>query len=179
MKDRELERVLRDVNRELATWMQTAGPRSMVTAELMPGTLEVEHLRERFYDPVAHKGPPALADVSDAAPAAPTLGALREQGGPLLVELRDALVAAFGAGEAASVGMAFNSFDASLRRPVEILGLLQLYAQLSTPGGPAGQESFETVRPDGSVRFFDVPRRNLTDDDTAALAAQKLGSQHD
>ncbi|MBG6213817.1 MAG: DUF3375 domain-containing protein [Cryobacterium sp.] len=179
VKDRELERVLRDVNRELATWMQTARPRSTVTAELMPGTLEVEHLRERFYDPVAHTGPPALADVSGAAPAAPSLGDLRQQGGPLLEELRDALVAAFGAGEAASVGVAFNGFDASLRRPVEILGLLQLAAQLSTPIGPIGLESFTTVRPDGSVRLFDVPRRILTDDDTAALAAQDLGSQHD
>ena len=177
VKDRELERVLRDVNRELATWMQTAGPRSTVTAELMPGTLNVEHLHERFYDPVAHRAPPALADVSDAAPVAPSLDALRQQGGPLLEELRDALVAAFGAGEAASVGSAFNGLDASLRRPVEILGLLQLAAQLSP--GAAGVENFETVRPDGSVRFFEVPRLILTDDDTAALAAQNLGSEHD
>ena len=177
VKDRELERVLRDVNRELATWMQTAGPRSTVTAELMPGTLNVEHLHERFYDPVAHRAPPALADVSDAAPVAPSLDALRQQGGPLLEELRDALVAAFGAGEAASVGSAFNGLDASLRRPVEILGLLQLAAQLSPEA--AGVENFETVRPDGSVRFFEVPRLILTDDDTAALAAQNLGSEHD
>jgi hypothetical protein len=179
VKDRELELVLRGVNRELAVWMQTAGPRSTVTTELMPGTLEVEHLRERFYDPVAHLGPPALADVSDAAPAAPSLGDLRLQGGPLLEDLRDALVAAVAAGEAASVGSAFNSFGASLRRPVEILGLLQLAAQLGTSAGPVSLESFEAIRPDGSVRVFDVPRRILTDDDTAALAAQNLGSQHD
>ncbi len=179
VKDRELERTLRDINRELATWMQTAGPRSTVTAEIMPGTLELEHLRERFYDPLAHKGPPALADVSAAAPVAPTLDSLRQQGGPLLEDLRDALVAAFGAGEAASIGRAFNGFDAILRRPVEILGLLQLTAQLSEQQGPAGLESFETVRPDGSVRIFDVPRRILTDDDTAALIAQNLGSQHE
>ncbi|MDJ0378233.1 DUF3375 domain-containing protein [Cryobacterium sp. PH31-L1] len=183
VKDRELERVLRDINRELATWMQTAGPRSTVTAELMPGTLEVEHLRERFYDPVAHRAPPALADVSSTAPAAPSLGDLRQQGGPLLEELRDALVAAFagGSGEeaAASVGGLFNGFDGSLRRPVEILGLLQLAAQLSPTADSAGLESFETVRPDGSVRLFDVPRRILTDDDAAALAAQNLGYQHE
>ncbi|WP_166789901.1 DUF3375 family protein [Cryobacterium sp. TMT1-2-2] len=187
VKDRELERVLRDINRELATWMQTAGPRATVTAELMPGTLDVEHLRERFYDPVAHRAPPALIDVSAAAPAAPSLGDLRQQGGPLLEELRDALVAAFGAGsvagsgagEAASVGGLFNGFDVILRRPVEILGLLQLAAQLSQTTDSTGLESFETVRPDGSVRLFDVPRRILTDDDTAALAAQNLGYQHE
>jgi hypothetical protein len=182
VKDRELERVLRDINRELATWMQTAGPRSTVTAELMPGVFEAPHLRERFYDPVAHLGPAALVDVSAAAPPAPSLDNLRQQGGPLLEEMRDALVAAFGAGfgvGTASVGGLFNSFDAGLRRPVEILGLLQLAAQLADPGGATGLESFETVRPDGSVRVFDVPRRILTDDDAAALAAQKLGSQHE
>ncbi|SEN78172.1 MULTISPECIES: DUF3375 family protein [Cryobacterium] len=187
VKDRELEHVLRDINRELATWMLTAGPRSTVTAELMPGRLEVEHLRERFYDPVAHRGPPALVDVSSAAPAGPSLGDLRQQGGPLLEELRDALVAAFaagsgaasGAGEAASVGSAFNALDASLRRPVEILGLLQLAAQLGVPAVQPGLESFETVRPDGSVRVFDLPRRTLTNDDMAALAAQNLGSEHE
>jgi len=183
VKDRELERTLREINRELATWMQTAGPRSTVTTELMPGTLEVEHLRERFYDPLAHTGPPALDDVSAAAPAAPTLTTLRQQGGPLLEDVRDALVAAFGPGTEpgapTSIGTAFNRFDASLRRPVEILGLLQLAAQLSEPVGPVSWEIFETVRPDGAVRLFDVPRRTLTDDDAAALIDWNLGAHHD
>jgi len=192
VKDRELERLLREINKELAVWMETAGPRSTVTAELMPGTLELEHLRERFYDPGAHKAPPPLEDVSAFAPEPPTLDAMRTQGGPLLAELRDAMVTAFTANGAASVGDAFNSLEPAMRRPVEILGLLQLATQVDavdrtdaaasparsdSPG--SGTEDFETVRPDGSRRTFRVPRITLTDDDTAALAALNYGSDHD
>lgn len=183
VKDRELERTLREINQELATWMHTAGPRSTVTAELMPGTLTVEHLRERFYDPLAHRSPPPLADVSATAPEALSLNTLRQQGGPLLSELRDALVAALRPGtdrfDAPSVGEAFNGLEASLRRPVEILGLLQLAAQLSHTPDPTTLETYTTVRPDGSVRLFELPRRTLTDDDTAALTLQNLGFHHE
>lgn len=192
VKDRELERLLREINKELAIWMETAGPRSTVTAELMPGTLELEHLRERFYDPGAHKAPPPLDDVSAFAPEPQTLDAMRTQGGPLLGELRDAIVSAFTTEGAASVGDAFNRLEPALRRPVEILGLLQLATQVDAVTGtdasgaaesaaPASveTESFDTVRPDGSLRTFTVPRITLTDADTAALAALNYGPDHD
>ena len=179
VKDRELERLLRDINKELATWMQTAGPRSSVTAELMPGTLEVEHLRERFYDPAAHLAPPALEDVSDDAPEPPSLDDMRKQGGPLLEELRDAIVTAFAEGDAASVGDAFNDLDASLRRPVEILGMLQIATQVDAVSRAQTLERFETVRPDGSIRSFAVPRIILNEDETAALSALNYGPDHD
>jgi len=194
VKDRELERLLREINKELAVWMETAGPRSTVTAELMPGTLELEHLRERFYDPGAHKAPPPLEDVSAYAPEPPSLDAMRTQGGPLLEELRDAIVTAFTDGAATTVGAAFNSLEPALRRPVEILGLLQIATQIdavhsapsagsdeSTESAPTSgdSETFETVRPDGSRRTFTVPRITLTDDDTAALAALNYGSDDD
>lgn len=188
VKDRELERLLREINKELATWMQTAGPRSTVTAELMPGTLEVEHLRERFYDPARHHSPPALEDVSDYAPEPPSLDELRQQGGPRLGEMRDALVSAFVRGGAASVGDAFNELAASMRRPVEILGMLQIATQVDAVHR-ADQvdavhradtvEMFETVRPDGSRRLFEVPRIMLNDDKTAALSALNYGPDDD
>ncbi|TFD75233.1 DUF3375 domain-containing protein [Cryobacterium sp. Sr8] len=179
VKDRELERLLREINKELATWMQTAGPRSAVTAELMPGTLEVEHLRERFYDPAAHLPPPDLEDVSDDAPEPPSLDDMRKQGGPLLEELRDAIVTAFTDGDAASVGDAFNDLDANLRRPVEILGMLQIATQIDAVSRAQTLERFETVRPDGSIRSFEVPRIMLTEHETAALAALNYGPDHD
>jgi hypothetical protein len=199
VKDRELERLLREVNKELARWMETAGPRATVTAELMPGTLEINHLREKFYDPDAHVPPPPLDDVSDEAPEPPSLDEMRTQGGPLLDDVRAALVRALESGEATSLGDAFNSLSPDLRRPVEILGLLQLATQISerdisavdtaageysdsgpdgpSPGAstdpkPALLERFETVRPDGSPRAFHVPRIILTPTESAALAAQ-------
>ena len=179
VKDRELERLLRDINKELATWMQSAGPRSSVTAELMPGTLDVEHLRERFYDPAAHLPPPALEDVSGAAPEPPSLDDMRKQGGPLLDELRDAIVTAFAQGDAASVGDAFNHLDANLRRPVEILGMLQIATQIDAVSRAQTLERFDTVRPDGSIRSFEVPRITFTEDETAALSALNYGPDHD
>lgn len=179
VKDRELERLLRDINKELATWMETAGPRSTVTAELMPGTLEVEHLRERFYDPVAHRAPPTLEDVSDDAPEPPSLDDMRKQGGPLLEEMRDAIVTAFSEGDAASVGEAFNDLDVRMRRPVEILGMLQIATQIDAVNRALAVERFETVRPDGSSRSFEVPRIILTEDETAALSALNYGPEHD
>jgi hypothetical protein len=175
VKDRELERLLRDINRELATWMETAGPRSSVTAPLLPATLDVEHLRERFYDPQAHLPPRPLEDVSEDAPEPPSLADMRKQGGPLVSELQLALAAALESGSAGSVGEVFNALE-PLRRPVEILGLLQLAAQVqalegtesteSTPGaagtegieGTDAGELFQTVRPDGTTRTFAVPR---------------------
>jgi hypothetical protein len=179
VKDRELERLLREINKELATWMTTAGPRSTVTAELMPGTLEMDHLREKFYDPAAHVPPPPLEDVSLDAPVAPSLVDIRKQGGPLLDELRHALLTALTDAPALSIGDAFNSLSAPLRRPVEILGLLQLATQVTPLDGSEVLDTFETVRPDGSRRSFTVPRIILDNDETAALSALDNGIHHD
>jgi len=179
VKDRELERLLREINKEIATWMLTAGPRSVVTAELMPGTLDVEHLRERFYDPTMHAAPPALDDVSLDAPQPSSLDDMRQQGGPLLDEMRLALLSAFSAGEATSVGEAFNGLTENLRRPVEILGMLQMATQIDAVHRAEAVETFETVRPDGSRRRFSVPRIMLTEHETAALAALNSGPDDD
>jgi len=183
VKDRELERLLREINKELATWMETAGPRSTVTTELMPGTLDVEHLRERFYDPGAHLAPPDLDDVSGDAPEPDSLEAMRTQGGPLLDDTRLALVsascAAILAGTGISIGDAFNGLADGLRRPVEILGLLHLATQLGAVHQDEVVEAFDTVRPDGTARSFSVPRIVLNAHDTAALAALNSGPDHD
>ncbi|MEA9999561.1 DUF3375 family protein, partial [Cryobacterium sp. RTS3] len=179
VKDRELERLLREINKELAVWMETAGPRSTVTAELMPGVLDVEHLRERFYDPLNHRPPPDLEDVSEYAPEPPSLDEMRRQGGPMLERMRDALVMFRGTGDTVSVGAAFNDLEPALRRPVEILGMLQIATQVDALSRAHQLESFETVRPDGSRRTFSVPRIILNDDETAALAALNYGTDHD
>jgi hypothetical protein len=101
---------------------------------------------------------------------------MRQQGGPLLEEMRDALVTAFSTGDAASVGAAFNALAVTLRRPVEILGMLQIATQVGAVHRAEAVENFETVRPDGSVRSFTVPRIMLTEEETAALAAIPYGA---
>ncbi|WP_051753653.1 DUF3375 family protein [Streptosporangium amethystogenes] len=171
IKERELEVLLRDINKELATWMQSAGPRAAVPLELMPRTLDITHLRERFYDPGVETPPPPLGDTSHDAPEPPSLEDIRMQGGPLLEQLRLAIVAAFADGKTDSVGEAFNGLEPELRRPVEILGLLHMATQIDVLEHEQSAELYETIRPDGSLRDFRVPRMTLNEQETAALAA--------
>lgn len=178
VKDRELEGLLRDINKELVAWMQTAGPQSKVRAELMPGTLDAPHLRERFFDPQAHVAPAALADVSQHAPQALSLDEMRKQGGPQLAEMREALREAISAHNDladASLGDLFNELGPELRRPVEILGLMQLATQLDAVTHE-GAEQYTSIRPDGTERTFAVPRITFNDDETSALEALNSGA---
>lgn len=186
VKDRELEGLLRDINKELVTWMQTAGPQARVHAEIMPGNLDTPHLRERFYDPESHVPPAALADVSQHAPEVLSLDEMRKQGGPQLLEMREALVDALGGRGAnsdhasdASIGDVFNGLAPELRRPVEILGLMQLATQLDAVSHAGPVEKYLTVRPDGTQRTFEVARITLNDDETAALEALNSGANSD
>ncbi|MEO5876308.1 MAG: DUF3375 family protein [Streptosporangiaceae bacterium] len=176
IKERELESLLRVVNKELATWMHSAGPRSTIPLELMPGTMVIAHLRERFHDPGSETPPPPLADVSGSAPEPPCLEDIRKQGGPLLDQVRDAVVKAFLRGGVKSAGEAFNGLEVELRRPVEILGLLHMATQIDALRREQVVEMFETVRPDSTSRIFAAPRITLDEQETAALAALNSGS---
>lgn len=179
VKERELETLLREINKGLAAWMRSAGPRSTVPIELMPGTPEIEHLRERFHDPGSEVPPPPLEDVSEDAPEPPSLDELRKQGGPLLDQMREAVLGAFTDGDLESVGEAFNGLEADLRRPVEILGLLHMATQIGVLDRAQAVETFKTIRPDNTCRTFEVPRITLDEHDTAALSALNDGSGHD
>lgn len=158
-RDRELDATLRQLDSELAAWLDGTGPRAHVDLPLLPERVEVEHLRERFYDPQEHAGVAGLQDVSDQRPADLSVESLRSLGGPSLGQLRFAVQEALAAPDrAASLGELFATLDDELRRPVEILGLLHVAA--NTRGlPPAGQEreSFVAVRPDGTRREFLVP----------------------
>ena len=164
-RDRELEQTLRQVESELMTWMATTGPRATLDVPLLPGRASVDHLRERFYDPADDVLPDRItpADPDDAPPV--SLAGLMAEGGPQLVSLRrrldDALTSLLPAG---SLGELFDGFEASLRRPVEIFGLLHLAADRDWETEDA-VETFAAVRPDGSRRTFTVPRTPLPDPD--------------
>ncbi len=164
-RDRELEQTLRQVESELMTWMATTGPRATLDVPLLPARASVDHLRERFYDPADDVLPDRItpADPDDAPPV--SLAGLMAEGGPQLVSLRrrldDALTSLLPAG---SLGELFDGFEASLRRPVEIFGLLHLAADRDWETEDA-VETFAAVRPDGSRRTFTVPRTPLPDPD--------------
>jgi len=164
-RDRELEQTLRQVESELMTWMATTGPRASHDVPLLPPRAGVDHLRERFYDPADDVLPERIvaADPSDAPPV--SLAGLMAQGGPQLSSLRqrldDALTSLLPVG---SLGELFDGLEPSLRRPVEIFGLLHLAAGHAWESEDES-ESFAALRPDGSRRTFTVPRTPLPDPD--------------
>ena len=164
-RDRELEQTLRQVESELMAWMATTGPRATHDVPLLPARASVEHLRERFHDPADDRLPERItaADPDDAPPV--SLAALMAQGGPRLSALRERLDGTLGSLlPAGSLGDLFDGLEPSLRRPVEIFGLLHLAADRDwTPEETL--EVYAALRPDGSRRTFAVPRTPLPDPD--------------
>jgi hypothetical protein len=169
LHERELDRVLRGIGRELAKWMETAGPRTAVPLDLLPPTLKVVHFRERFWDPASAAPPPPLEEAEDDASVPPTIEELRMQGGPSLDRLREALIDAFTRGDSDTVGRLFNRMPVALRRPVEILGLLHLVSHVDALRDDTGTEVFEAVRPNGQRREFFAPTMSLTPAEVTAL----------
>jgi hypothetical protein len=170
IKNRELDQVLRGIDRELRGWMQEAKSRSAVEVELLPSSLEVEHLRTRLFDTDSERAPEPLEDVSADAPPPLSLAELRQQGGPSLADLRTQLETAMGAGDVATAAALFNDLPVDLRRPVELLGLMHLLSGMDVPlTSTDDRELVEAVRPDGSRRDFLMPNVSLT---TAAAQAE-------
>lgn len=165
VRDRQLEQTLRQVEYELMGWMATTGPRATHDVPLLPARASVDHLRERFYDPADDVLPDRIS-VSDPADAPPvSLAELMSQGGPQLGELRarvDATLASLL--PAGSLGELFEQLEPSLRRPVEIFGLLHLAAAREWAADD-DVEDFAAIRPDGTRRTFTVPRTPLPDPD--------------
>jgi len=163
VRDRELEQALRSIESELMTWVARTGPRAVVELPLLPPRAFVDHLRERFHDPADDRLPEPLA-AGPATSADPvSLRDLVVQGGPRIGALREQLEAARGKPEpASSLGEVFADLPEDLRRPVEILGLLQLAAQEQL-AADRDVEIYRTRRPDGSERAFAVPRVPLPD----------------
>lgn len=155
-RDRELASVLRDLELELTSWMQSAGPRTRIPMELIPGRLDVSHLRERFYDPAEDVALPPLTEAG-RTPDAPTLEELRLRGGPSHLELRSAIESALELADDVTLASVFNALPDELRRPVEVLGLFPLtHTHGLEESGTT--EVLDTVRPDGSRRRLRIPQ---------------------
>ncbi|WP_285027866.1 DUF3375 domain-containing protein [Plantibacter sp. ME-Dv--P-122b] len=169
VQDRELDTTLRALNQRLGIWMRTAGPRATVDLPLLPETIDIEHLRERFYDPDVEVAPPPITTTVERTDgAAMSLDILRSQGGPLLDELRAGLLDAVTSG-AEDAHAAFSGLDPELRRPVELFGLVHLMTQLGTYDEQAPRRRYETVRPDGTTTAFELPAFPLGEAGVAAL----------
>lgn len=180
LQERELDRVLRGIERELAKWMETAGPRATVPIELLPPTMKVGHFRDRLWDPASAAPPPPLDKVEDDTPEPPTVEELRMQGGPSLDDLRAALIDTFTTDtDTDTVGRLFNDLPTELRRPVEILGLLHVVSRVDALNDDTGVEVYEAIRANGDCRSFLVPTVSLTRAEVAALAGLTLEGDAD
>ncbi|MGK9147031.1 DUF3375 domain-containing protein [Plantibacter flavus] len=157
VQDRELDTTLRALNQRLGIWMRTAGPRTTVDVQLLPASIDIEHLRERFHDPDVDTAPPPISSAATRADGpAMSLDSLRSQGGPLLEELRAGLIAGTAAG-ASDAHTVFSGLDEELRRPVELFGLVHLMSGLGAYDEAAPRRRYETVRPDGTTAAFELP----------------------
>ena len=168
IRNRELDAVLRGIDREMRTWMQSARARHHVDVELIPPGLDMAAVRFKTYDPDNERAPEPLEDVSHEAPAALSLDEIRKQGGPSLDQLRQRIDEKLTAGDLESAGGLFNSLPDELRRPVEILGLLHLFTRMGAQIDPALRESVSAVRPDGTTRRFLMPTSTMQETQNAS-----------
>jgi hypothetical protein len=181
LRERELDEALRRCRSELSSLMAASGPRSRAGIALDLPSLEVAHLRQRFYNPDDHIPPPPLADTEAEAVAATSLEELRRQGGPNLGAFRELVVTALLGQEAISAGEIFASADDNLKRPVEVFGLLHIAAATGAAELRDSGETdlFEAVRPDGTGRSFTTTRTVFTHEQLGAIEAADLDGTHD
>jgi Protein of unknown function (DUF3375) len=169
-RDRELDATLRQLDAEVGRWLATSGPRAVMPLPLLPARTGVEHLRERFYDAIAEAPPPPLPVAPIGDHPTVSLEVLRQQGGPTFDALRLALQEALAQPDPlVSLGTIFDGLEASLKRPVEILGLLHLATSREDLVRHRDEEDFTAVRPDGTIRRLRGPR--LAPDSVGAPSA--------
>jgi hypothetical protein len=160
VRDRELDAVLRSINRRLATLMDTGSARDRVPLGLLPPVAEVGTLRERFHDPDSDAVPPPIEEPDDDVFDELDVESLRRHGGPLLAELR-AVLRSSTAGTSAG---AFHELPPEQRRPVELFGLAHLLTGRTDFETAATAVAHRTVRPDGTTVTFTMPTAELADD---------------
>ncbi|MBU8579994.1 DUF3375 family protein [Brevibacterium luteolum] len=162
IRNRELDETLRGIDQQLRLWMQHATVRDQVDIELIPSTLELDMLKLRTFDPDNERAPEPLADVTAEAPEVQSLEEVRQQGGPSLTDLRQRITSLIDSDEhTPTAAVLFNDLPDDLKRPVEILGILHLFAQLDAELDVTHPELVTSQRPDGTYRSFLIPRSTL------------------
>lgn len=156
VEDRELDRVLMQLEAALGPWMQSAGPRVEIPAALLPESAEIAYFREKFYDAAADVPLDPLDDTEPERPDTLSLDDLRRYGGPHLDELSAALdVGAEGDWTVAT--HVFPNLPDDVRRPVDALGMLHLVADRADLMRTGRTEQYLTRRPDGTEQVLVMP----------------------
>ncbi|WP_291054907.1 DUF3375 domain-containing protein [Herbiconiux sp.] len=157
LRDRQIDDLLRDVIAGLHAW---SGAGAVEPVRSMP-LLDLGHLRQAVSDIRPPGSPAPLTQAVDVEFADVDS---RAWGGPRYAEL-EAYVA--GLGEVFDLAAAFTDAAADTRRPVDLLGLLEI-AHRNGMSESAEVSMVEAVRPDGTTRrfaFAAVTARTTKEDD--------------
>ncbi|OXR41116.1 hypothetical protein B7C42_06886 [Nocardia cerradoensis] len=151
MRDRQVDELLRDVVVGLRREMRDMRRGEVIDPLRRLPTLDIEHLRQTVSDPRPAVPPPPLAEWDyDTTPPIDT----RAWGGPNYLALEEYLSCYLAnAGGVADITDAFSDAPEEIRRPVDLLGLLELAHRA---GMTESEEivTVEAIRPDGTQRQF-------------------------
>ena len=165
-------RALLDQIRDSLIELGRTGRRWHSPPGVLPTEVEVGHLSTRFHDPNDHVPPPPLYDPDrdEREDAGLSFEELRRYGGPSYRALHDAIATRLAADGIVSVAEVFADLDQDMRRPVDLLGLLQL-AGAEAPAG--SRMTHRAVRPDGTevtlstadllITHLEGPQRTVPD----------------
>jgi hypothetical protein len=167
IRERELSNALRELDRELGRWMESAGPNASVLIEELPAKLALDHLPDTFWESTRRAPAPPLRVRSDEElPEAMSLGEIRRQGGPLLADVRRSIgLLLADAGGDESLGRLFNHLPQDLRRPIEVFGLLHIAAQAEANHVVFATDLVAAVRNDGSLVRLEMPVLEVNSED--------------
>lgn len=146
-RDRQVDLLLRDVMAGLQSWTSASAPDAVVEPLRHLPVAEIRHLRQSLGDVRTEGVPEPLSDGTDVEFVSDDS---RAWGGPRYAEL-EAYVS--GLGDEFDLGVAFEGAEEATRRPVDLLGLLEIVHR----GGMREEESVSIVearRPDGRTRRF-------------------------
>ena len=162
LRDRQVDDLLRDVMTGLQTWLPGSRRWHPVDPLRRLPVAEVEHLRRTAADLQPPQPPDALATWDDEPDASDADA--RAWGGPHYADL-DAHLRAYGAGATqVDLAAAFRAAPEHLRRPVDLLGLLEIAHQRGMT--ETDELTFvDAVRPDGSRRRFAFGATSTTTED--------------
>ncbi|MUN35095.1 DUF3375 domain-containing protein [Actinomadura litoris] len=151
MRDRQVDELLRDVMAGFHTWVPGARRGTVVDPLRRLPVADVGQLRQTMNDLRPPQPPTPLREWDDVedVPSADT----RAWGGPQYAELRAHLEEFAGDADGVDVAAAFRAAAARIRRPVDLLGLLEIAHDLGM-SDTAEMVTVDAVRPDLTGRRF-------------------------
>lgn len=153
MRDRQVDELLREVMSGFHRWVPGSRRGEAVEPLRRLPVVDVGHLRQRMND-LRPPQPPAPLREWDEADAEDVQAAdTRAWGGPRYAALRAHLAVFAGDAESVDIAMAFRAAVENIRRPVDLLGLLEI-AHDAGMIETAEVAVVDTVRPDRTRRRF-------------------------